>query len=655
LPPERPIRSRARSDRRRNVVDLRPHLPPPCPELDCVRRRLPRATVERAERRAAELATGADRVLIAEGAIAEETYVAALAASLGLRHEVLDHVPRTSCPLDDEQLLDAASAGILPLIEGDDLVWIVAPRNLAARSLARRVPRDRELKSRLRLTSAAQIDRFVAVYGCHAQGRRAEGDLHAEWPDLSARPGQCRLSPPVAAIALVAPAALVLWPTATMVAVEAILAAGFVSWLLLRFIGSFVALPAPPPTYIPDGELPVYSVIVALYREARAVDGLIDALRDLDYPPEKLQILIAIEADDHETWRALSRLRLTAPFEVVTVPNVGPRTKPKALNAALPFARGTFTAVYDAEDRPEADQLRRVLTQFRSGGDDLACVQGCLTIDNTADGWLARMFTAEYAAQFDLFLPGLAALGVPLPLGGSSNHFRTAVLREIGAWDPYNVTEDADLGVRLARFGYRTTVVRSTTYEEAPARIGPWLRQRTRWFKGWIKTWMVHMRHPLRLLRELGPLGFVCFQLVVGGSVLAALIHPLFLAAVAVALASGGPVLGANGHFTGTLVWLYGTSLGAGYFVSIFLGWRGLARRGLVAHAWVLALVPVHWLLLSLAAWRAAFQLVRDPHGWEKTEHGLAATSRRAKRTGRALLHAFLRPDERAPRREAAE
>ena len=299
--------------------------------------------------------------------------------------------------------------------------------------------------------------------------------------------------------------------------------------------------------------------------------------------------------------------------------------------------------------------MRRVLALFKAGDADLACVQGCLTIDNTADSWLSRLFTAEYAAQFDLFLPGLAALGVPLPLGGSSNHFRTAVLREVGAWNPYNVTEDADLGVRLARFGYRTTMVRSTTYEEAPARFGPWLRQRTRWFKGWSKTWLVHMRYPLRLLIELGPLGFLSFQLVVGGSVLAALIHPIFLACVAYGLASGGPFLGTNGHFTSALVWLYGTSLGAGYLVSILLGLRGLARRGLLSSAWVLALVPIHWLLLSLAAWRAVYQLVRNPHGWEKTEHGLAKSSRRAKRASRALLRAVLRPDERMPRREAAE
>ena len=167
--------------------------------------------------------------------------------------------------------------------------------------------------------------------------------------------------------------------------------------------------------------------------------------------------IIAVEADDHETRAAIAARNHRIPITVIPVPAVGPRTKPKALNAALPFARGTFTVIYDAEDRPEPNQLRRALQAFRAGGDDLACVQARLCIDNTADSWLARLFTAEYAGQFDVFLPGLAALRLPLPLGGSSNHFRTAILREVGAWDPYNVTEDADLGMRLARFGYRRT------------------------------------------------------------------------------------------------------------------------------------------------------------------------------------------------------
>ena len=291
-------------------------------------------------------------------------------------------------------------------------------------------------------------------------GAKADRELLTKWPQLSAAPRRWRLPVWLAALAITILAAFYVFPGETRTAIEAGAAFAFLAWLMLRLTGSFLAPPLVRPARISERGLPVYTIIVALYREAAAVEGLVAALRELDYPPEKLDIKLVIEADDLETGIALLRLNLGAPFEIITAPAVGPRTKPKALNAALPFARGTFTAVYDAEDRPEPDQLRRALDVFLSAGDDLACVQASLTIDNTDDRWLARLFTAEYAAQFDLFLPGLAALELPLPLGGSSNHFRTAALRDVGAWDPYNVTEDADLGMRLARFGYRSTIVR---------------------------------------------------------------------------------------------------------------------------------------------------------------------------------------------------
>ena len=232
------------------------------------------------------------------------------------------------------------------------------------------------------------------------------------------------------------------------------------------------------------------------------------------------------------------------------------------------------------------------------------------------------MFTVEYASQFDVLLPGFAALKLPILLGGSSNHFKTGALRELGAWDPYNVTEDADLGMRLSRLGHRTATIASTTYEEAPAKLMPWLRQRTRWFKGWLQTYMVHMRQPRRLARELGIVGFAAFQFTIAGTVLAALMQPVLLLLIAV---------GAIGIFDrpGILVWTHGCALVGGYATTLMLAVMGLRRRRLLSNAWVLALMPLHWTLLSVAAWRALIQLLLDPYRWEKTEHGLARTSRR--------------------------
>ena len=336
-----------------------------------------------------------------------------------------------------------------------------------------------------------------------------------------------------------------------------------------------------------------------------------------------------LEADDRETRRVLDRISLGPPFEIITAPPIGPRTKPKALNVALPFARGAYTVVYDAEDRPESDQLRRALDEFHNGGNRLACVQASLTIDNTADNWLARMFTANYAGQFDVFLRGLAALQLPFPLGGSSNHFRTAALRKAGGWDPYNVTEDADLGIRLYRLGYRSAAISSATYEEAPARFVPWLKQRTRWYKGWIQTWLVHMRRPDRLLRELSPAGTLAFQIFIAANVLAALIHPFFMAGLGYTLYAL-PATWANTVMENAAP-IFATSLVSGYASTIVLDIIGLRRRGLLRHGWVLVLTPAHWFLLSFAAWRALFQLIYDPQRWEKTEHGLARTSRVAR------------------------
>ena len=607
-----------------------------CPELHCVAQLVGADALSLAELRAERLGTGADRALIAMGALDEETYVRALAADLGVAFADLDDLPRAACPLADAGLIEAAAAGMATLTTGDGPVWLIAPRRLAARGLTDLIRTGRAPVRQFRLTTTRRLDAFVQRACGATIAERAANGLAGERPLYSAaRLGRQNAWRPQAMLTLAVAAVTLALATAPL-ATEALLALFFIAWLALRLAAALTPRPCEGrPKERPDPALPVYTVIAALYREAGSIHGLLRSIEQLDYPREKLDVLLAVEADDRETRDAIADYAGPLPLRVIVVPAGAPRTKPRALNAALAFARGGLTVVYDAEDRPEPDQLRRAEAAFAASDDRLACVQARLSIDNTDDGWLARMFTAEYAGQFDVFLDGLCALGMPLPLGGSSNHFATAVLREVGGWDAWNVTEDADLGMRLARFGYRAMMIGSTTYEEAPARLMPWLRQRTRWFKGWMQTWCVHMRQPVSLWRELGPRGFFGLQLAVGGNVLAALVHPLFLFGSLAAAISGAPIWNDSEVI---LVGLYGLSVLTGYASSTVLCTIGLSRRRLLRCAWVLALMPVHWLLLSWAAWRALHQLIVAPYAWEKTEHGLARHSRRAAPLTRALI-----------------
>ncbi|HEX4043398.1 MAG TPA: glycosyltransferase family 2 protein [Xanthobacteraceae bacterium] len=604
-----------------------------CPETACVRHLLPSRIIAAAERRAAATGVGAERVLICADAITEEAYVSALAASIGTTYERFDRVSRSDCPLDDDQLIKSAAAGLLPLREGRGLTWIIAPFAMRARGLADpRCERPGSLTS-FRLTSADRLRSFAIRHAGRTLGRHATDDLRLKQPLLSNAPRTPgRRIARCAAVVIWALAFFALAPLAMIEVLASVFCALFLAGALLRLLSCFArpsSGPHPGPHAAADDvALPPYTIICALYREASIVSQLVGAIRALDYPAEKLDVKFVLEADDHDTHEALLRLNLGPPFEIVIAPPIGPRTKPKALNIALPLARGIYTVVYDAEDKPEPDQLRRAIDAFRSGGKRLACVQASLTIDNTADNWLTATFTANYAGQFDVFLRGLAALHLPFPLGGSSNHFRTVALRKAGGWDPYNVTEDADLGIRLARLGYKTTSIPCSTYEEAPGRFVPWLKQRTRWYKGWMQTWCVHMRRPNRLLRELGVAGVITFQICFAANVIAALIHPFFMAGLAYTLYAL-PTPWANIVIQNAAP-IFAASLLSGYASTIVVDLIGLRRRGLLRHAWVLALTPLYWLLLSLAAWRGLIQLIYDPQYWEKTEHGLAKTSRSA-------------------------
>lgn len=381
-----------------------------------------------------------------------------------------------------------------------------------------------------------------------------------------------------------------------------------------------------------DEGLPIYSVLVTLYREADVVPALVEALRALDYPVDRLDILFILEADDPQTFRALASLDLPPHMKLVVVPDGQPRTKPRALCHGLALATGDFVVVFDAEDRPEPDQLRLALDAFHRGGPRLGCVQARLNVYNPRDGIVAAQFAVEYTALFDGTMPALAKAGAPLPLGGTSNHFPRRVLDEAGGWDPWNVTEDADLGFRLARRGWSVGVIPSTTWEEAPRDAATWLNQRTRWQKGWMQTYLVHMRDPAQLWVDLGPGRFWWFQLILGGGLLAALAHPWFAGLVVAQVLWGG--LAAPqwppADLTGWVALLALVNFAATVSATVVLSFVTLRARGFKG-LWIAALLsPLMWLGVSLAAYRAIFELHRRPFHWAKTPHGLSGSSRTA-------------------------
>jgi cellulose synthase/poly-beta-1,6-N-acetylglucosamine synthase-like glycosyltransferase len=330
-----------------------------------------------------------------------------------------------------------------------------------------------------------------------------------------------------------------------------------------------------------------------------------------------------LEAGDRDMIAAVARLDLPARYVVTVLPAGHPRTKPRALNAGLEHARGDFLVVYDAEDRPDPGQLRQALRGFSEGPSHLACLQARLAIDHAGETWMTRMFALEYAALFHVVKPGLAALGLPVPLGGTSNHFRVAALRRVGGWDSWNVTEDIDLGFRLARFGLGVGSLDSDTYEEAPLTLDRWLPQRSRWLKGWMVTLMVHGRAPYRLFGDLGCRGGLSVVVSVLGTIASCLVGPPLLAWILVEVCRGtlfrsGSALWAV-LVAGSAALLAGGVLAAAW--PILLGLKRLGRVDLAV--WIVTL-PVYLLLISAACWRALFELWRDPQGWNKTEHGLA-------------------------------
>ncbi len=364
---------------------------------------------------------------------------------------------------------------------------------------------------------------------------------------------------------------------------------------------------------------PTVSIIVPLFREPEVAGALVDRLRQIQYPHERLDVLLAIEEDDPTTLSALRMGTLPPWMRAVIVPRGLPQTKPRALNYALNYARGDIVGIYDAEDRPEPDQLTRVVQRFAEVPADVACLQGRLDYYNARHNWLSRMFTIEYAAWFRVLLPGVQRLRLVVPLGGTTLFIRRNVLEEVGAWDAHNVTEDAELGLRLARAGYATEIVDTTTFEEANAAVRPWIRQRSRWLKGYLMTWGAAMRSPSALLRDLGWVRFAAFQVQFIGAVLGFLLAPLLWSFTVKLFGLWHPldaVLSPIGYL------VLGAAMLAGLVLSIGVSLYACRQAHLRHLRPVTALVEPYYLFATVAAWIGLAEVIARPFFWAKTEHG---------------------------------
>ena len=577
---------------------------------------------------APRLGVHGETALIASGAFAEVDYYRALARHLDV---VFDNGERALSA--DSKFPESIQAGVAPLdasCDGPSL--LLAPQGTDILDLLELARLGRLPRTRLAITTPSLLSLRVREKFASEVARLASSELNRRSPEYSARTPAGPLQIAFwAMFGFLLPFGLVFgghWWNVLCLISGALIGGG----ILLRLFATAVScnhLESASTPALYDHQLPVYTIAVALYHEEAVIEQLVRALERIDYPSAKLDIKLIIEADDIGTRDAIARLHLPPRYDIIEVPPGLPRTKPRALNTSLPLARGSLLVVFDAEDRPEPQQLRRAAERFYHTSGKLACLQAQLVIDNADDNWLTRLFAIEYAALFDVLIPGLADLAVPLPLGGTSNHFRVAALRDVAGWDAWNVTEDVDLGLRLARCGYQVGALRVVTDEEAPARLHAWLMQRKRWMKGWVQTLLTHSRNPNRLVRELGAWRAAASYSLIAGGVLGPLLGPAF-GMFAISDALFGDLLTPQSlpDVLSSAVWIFLALTGA--ISALWPALLGMKRRGLLRHTKWLALFPFYYCLLMIAAWSALFEFFRDPYRWGKTEHGLARTSRRS-------------------------
>ena len=479
---------------------------------------------------------------------------------------------------------------------------------------------------RMALTSDHLLQRVIAHHFDGALTSRAETRV----PDkVSSRTWNARLMLVIAVIAVVG--TIVLFATSPLIGFGVLSVWAVVTLLantLLKAAAAVVGIFSAPTRSdtlpLATAELPSFTVLIPLYKERAIAGHLLRRVQRFDYPRDRLDLCLVLEADDDTTRTALAEAEVPDWVRPIIVPAGTLKTKPRALNYALDFAKGDIVAVYDAEDAPDPDQLRRVAQHFANRNHKVACLQGVLDYYNAPANWLTRCFTLEYAAWFRVILPGLERLGMVVPLGGTTLFFRRKVLESLGAWDAHNVTEDADLGVRLARHGYRTELIATTTQEEANGRIWPWVKQRSRWLKGYAITYGVHMRDPKQLYRDLGARRFWGFQILFAGTLSQFVLAPVLWSFWMLPFGFAHPMATI---LAGPLFVLVVGSFILSEATNMFTHALGVTKA---RKMWLIKWIPTlhfYFPMAAAAAYKGLYELTWKPFYWDKTAHGVLLPS----------------------------
>ncbi|MEM7620789.1 MAG: glycosyltransferase family 2 protein [Pseudomonadota bacterium] len=604
-----------------------------------VGRYIDQATLERAQELGQRWHVPPHQVMIAMGWLTQKTYTRALAEYAGLNYFDDIDPQYLNLPQCVNHLNGCYRTGFFRGERAKFNGVILTAHELYPSAIKQLQQKFSVMKEHIGLISTHQMRKAIVTKMANTLTRHAILGMEIYAPGCSARQGVTLLqSLSLALLFGLMIGVSLLMPNLSWAINTIALSICFLPIVIVRLIAClhiYLTLPKQEPTKdicfdttLKPERLPVYTILVPIFREHRVLPDLVQALLRLDYPRAKLDVKLIFESEDIETLNCAKKLTVPDSFEFIVVPKSHPQTKPKALNYAMQFARGDYAVIFDAEDQPERDQLLKAVRKFRRSPANVVCLQARLNFYNASENWLTKQFAIEYTSLFSGLLPTLQYLNFPIPLGGTSNHFRMSALQKLGCWDAFNVTEDADLGVRMYRAGYKCRMLNSTTYEEATCSVIAWIKQRTRWLKGWMQTYAVHMRSPIKLLRELGLVGFLGFQMIIGGLILSALIHPIFLL-VFISVAAQSVLSEQN-----TLQWIFTTdqvfnmisafNLLCGYASVMLLAVIVLSRKRITGLKLHILSMPVYWLLISIAAYRAFYQWLCNPFHWEKTSHGVS-------------------------------